>query len=78
MAARQYNHGHEVVWDGSAWRYADTGELSDPDNPRPCPRCGRMPTPEGYDACLGHIPGAVSACCGHGVKPARTLFGGLT
>jgi len=21
-----------------------------------------------YDACLGHIDGATSACCGHGVK----------
>jgi hypothetical protein len=26
-----------------------------------------MPTAEGYDACLGHIEDAVSACCGHGV-----------
>lgn len=34
---------------------------------RPCPKCDRPPTPEGYDACLGLIPGATSACCGHGV-----------
>jgi hypothetical protein len=27
-----------------------------------------MPTSEGYDACLGFIPGVESACCGHGVE----------
>lgn len=27
-----------------------------------------MPTKEGYDACLGHIAGVKSACCGHGVE----------
>ena len=26
------------------------------------------PTKEGYDACLGYIEGAMSACCGHGVE----------
>lgn len=33
----------------------------------PCIRCGRPPTKEGFDACIGHIEGAYSACCGHGV-----------
>lgn len=27
-----------------------------------------MPTKEGYDACLGYIKGAKSACCGHGIE----------
>jgi hypothetical protein len=31
-------------------------------------KCGKMPTPEGYDACLGYIDGVISACCGHGVE----------
>jgi hypothetical protein len=34
--------------------------------PRPCPRCKKLPTKEGHDACLGHIPGLKAACCGHG------------
>ena len=28
----------------------------------------KKPTPEGHDACIGHIDGAVSACCGHGME----------
>jgi hypothetical protein len=60
--------GHKIVFDliGKEWKYADT--LEPVDDSRPCPRCGEYPTPEGYDACLGHIPGAISACCGHGIK----------
>lgn len=66
MTATCYHHGWLCMWDGKTWRYADTGEPSN--LPRPCARCGRMPTPEGYDACLGYIPGALAACCGHGVQ----------
>lgn len=40
---------------------------------RPCKRCGRMPTKEGYDACLGYIKGAKSACCGHGIEKPYIL-----
>ncbi len=40
----------------------------------PCKRCGKLPTPEGYDACLGYLPGVASACCGHGVKPGRVYY----
>ena len=75
MGAHAYIRGHEITFapgkigatDPSAWVFVDTGEPvvgSD----RPCARCGRPPTPEGYDACLGHVPGAISACCGHGVQ----------
>lgn len=46
--------------------YSDTHTICD--DSRPCKRCGCMPTKEGYDACLGHIEGATSACCGHGVN----------
>ncbi len=31
-----------------------------------CDHCGLPDTPEGHDACLGTIPGAMNACCGHG------------
>jgi hypothetical protein len=64
MVARSYERGHEIIYkDG--WVYADTGE---PIKARPCIRCKRMPV-DGHDACLGHIPGVSSACCGHGVEP---------
>lgn len=43
---------------------------------RPCIRCGNPPTPEGYDACLGHLEGVKSACCGHGVS--EPVIGGRT
>ena len=61
-----YKRGHPICYDGSKWVYADNGHSITEE--RPCARCGRMPTKEGYDACLGYIPGATSACCGHGVE----------
>lgn len=58
----------KIYFDGKNWRYPDNGKITD--DSRPCKRCGRMPTKEGYDACLGYIKGAISAYCGHGVvKP---------
>ena len=33
-----------------------------------------MPTKEGYDACLGHVKGAKSACCGHGVEESYVMY----
>lgn len=35
------------------------------DAKRPCPVCGEGPTPEGYDPCVGYLPGARFVCCGH-------------
>jgi hypothetical protein len=31
-----------------------------------CPKCGNRQMKEGYDPCLGKIPGVTKACCGHG------------
>ncbi|HEY5471747.1 MAG TPA: hypothetical protein VIK32_01005 [Candidatus Limnocylindrales bacterium] len=61
-----YSRGRLVTYKRGVWRYEDGVPVDDDPN-RPCPRCGRPPTAEGYDACLGHIPGCVSACCGHSV-----------
>lgn len=59
-------NGHECYYKHpDQWFYADGTPF---DNNRPCPKCGKLPTPEGYDACLGHIPGAIAACCGHGIE----------
>jgi len=66
MTVRAFQSGHPLVYQGGAWRYGDTGELATV--VRPCVRCGEMPTPEGHDACLGHLKGVTSACCGHGVE----------
>jgi hypothetical protein len=69
--------GHEIYFDQSVrlWRYcSDDGAVYDASHDRPCIRCGSLPTPEGYDHCLGHIRGAKSACCGHGVGKAFVMY----
>ena len=62
-----YARGWMIIWDAKKkeWFYKDNGKLLD-DN-RACKRCGKLPTKEGHDACLGTIPGVENACCGHGV-----------
>lgn len=52
--------------------YIDTKTIFD--DSRPCKRCGKYPTKEGYDACLGHIEGVTSICCGHGVSRDKILI----
>ena len=63
-----YTRGHKIFYDSfdGIWKYWDDNTPCD--HERPCKKCGKMPTPEGYDACLGYIEGASSACCGHGVS----------
>jgi hypothetical protein len=53
--------GHRVKW-----VYADTGEDVGAGDTRPCPKCGRLPNPDGTDPCLARLPGILAACCGHG------------
>jgi hypothetical protein len=64
--ATSWSRGHKTYWNEltQQWYYCDTNEIDDGN--RPCKRCGRMPTLEGYDACLGYIKNVSSACCGHG------------
>lgn len=65
MTATAHARGNKIYFDDKAWRYAeDNIPIAEE---KPCIRCGKMPTSEGHDACLGHIEGAISACCGHGV-----------
>jgi len=61
--ATAYSRGHKIYYDGTTWRYSDNNEIYN-DN-RPCKKCGKFPTLEGYDACLGFIGGMQSVCCGH-------------
>jgi len=48
--------------------------LQDSSGTADCPVCGKQQTAEGYDACIGHIPGAISACCGHGAANPYVVF----
>ena len=75
LGATGYSHGRPVVFNEVAgkWLYMDTLEPSD-ENPRACPWCGGLPLEGDEDACLGHIPGVTSACCGHGVERACLMF----
>lgn len=60
-----YKRGNPIKYVNGKWVYEDGISIEEE---RPCARCGCMPTKEGYDACLGYINGASSACCGHGVE----------
>lgn len=65
--------GHVIaVLDDWSEYYYDTMEPYD--KSRPCTRCGKLPTHEGHDSCLGHLPGVTAACCGHGVEEGYILF----
>jgi hypothetical protein len=70
MAAVGHCYGHTIIYVDDKWVWFDTlEEINDKTiSSHPCPKCGKPPTPEGYDACLGYINGAISACCGHGVE----------
>jgi hypothetical protein len=71
MSDTGYIRGRPAFWDGEVWRWQDTEEPAGPvwgGVERPCPKCGEMATPEGYDPCIGHDPGASSVCCGHGLE----------
>ena len=69
MSVTAFVRGWEVVRVNGVWIYADTREQCwGPDDRRPCKKCGREPTPEGHDACLGTMSGVASACCGHGLS----------
>lgn len=59
-----YQRGHSIEHADGSWLYSD--DKTPIATERPCVKCGELPTKEGYDACLGFIPGVKSACCGHG------------
>jgi len=76
MTAIGFCRGNPIEFDEDlqCWVYSSDHVPMQNNNERPCPRCGRMPTPEGYDACLGYIPGAAYACCGHGVEKGYVIM----
>lgn len=60
-----YSRGHKIYYKDGQWFYLSDDTLIEQE--KPCIRCGKMPTKEGHDACLGHIDGVKAACCGHGI-----------
>jgi hypothetical protein len=67
-----YDRGHKIYLRNSGfWHYVDNDKIMDA--MRPCKKCKKKPTKEGYDACIGHIDGADSACCGHGIEDAYVI-----
>lgn len=60
--------GHKIKRVGNNWFFCDINQNVLDFNIRECGYCGKVPHPEGYDACIGFIPGVESACCGHGIK----------
>jgi len=71
IVSQQRGHMIEFNHATKKWVYQDNGEPIQFE--RPCRKCGRYPTEEGYDACLGYIPGVDSACCGHGIPKNGVL-----
>jgi hypothetical protein len=67
-----YQRGHKIYFQNGAWFYLDNNESVTIE--RSCKRCGKTPTEEGHDACLGHINGVKFACCGHGITEPVTVM----
>lgn len=73
VIAWSYFRGHKIIYTvKTEWIYEDSGQPTD--EQRPCAKCGRKPLPGGEDACLGHIEGVKSACCGHGVTEPLLMY----
>ncbi len=78
MIVKSHERGHLITYseDGEHWIFEDTGEpVHETYIGRSCGNCGKHPTVEGHDACLGTLPGVMNACCGHGnVEEAYIQF----
>ena len=69
MTVTTQTRGHESTWSEYDQRWSNTSSAK-------CTQCSQKPTPEGYDPCIGYVPGATSVCCGHGVEEPYVCFGG--
>ena len=67
MPGEDFFRGYKILLDENGYKFEDTGELvAETWEDRPCGHCNLYNTAEGHDGCLGTIPGALNACCGHG------------
>lgn len=71
MSISTYVNGNKAFWhaDLKIWQYEDGQSI---DTVRKCPKCGELSIEN--DHCLGHLPGVLNACCGHGVKDGYIQF----
>lgn len=71
-------YGYGAYWNDKdyCWRFSDNEEIVDccTKQKRTCKKCGLRPTKDGYDACVGFIPNAISACCGHGIEQPFIMY----
>ena len=75
MAIVSQTNGHRIIYINKEWIYGDTKEPVS--RIRPCKHCGKHSTKERHDGCIGHLEGAIHACCGHGIeKPYAILNNG--
>lgn len=73
MTAKSCSNGHQVEFINDIWRYCDTKEPVDT-TLKECKHCGKHPTKEGYDSCIGYLPNVSSACCGHSVEKPYVML----
>lgn len=67
MKDRDMFRGCKIHKEDGEWLFSDTNDpVSQTWETHPCGYCNRANTPEGIDGCLGHLPGVMNACCGHG------------
>lgn len=69
MTVKSYTRGHAVETIDGIWCFSDTKEPcreEEKEFKRPCKHCGKSPTEDSHDACLGNLIGVRNACCGHG------------
>lgn len=67
-----YSRGNLIYYKNNQWYYTEDDTICD--DSKPCKKCGKHPTKEGYDACLGYIESAKHACCGHGVEKPYIIY----
>ena len=68
------SRGHDTIYDENTCQWVYEDDLSPASHERPCPRCGKMPTEDGHDACIANLPGVINACCGHSVDEPYVMF----
>lgn len=69
---RSNTYGYQIEFKNNKWVYSDTNESAT--KIRECKHCGKLPTNEGYDGCLGYLPDVAHACCGHGIDKPYVKF----
>lgn len=58
--------GNDIYFDGDTWRYSKDDVMVRNNVNISCGYCGKEPTEDGHDGCIGELMGLMNACCGHG------------